>query len=422
MIELERRRETAAAAWDLDDAIVLVGAGEPIPIPGAGRQTYPFRVHAEYSYLAHEKRPGSVLAYDPREGWTDFVPVVTDVERIWDGATDVEGTPRTQLDPWLAARRTLPIAALGCPVDGVACDDELTRRLREQLTHARRPKDAWELERMRRAAAATAAGFLKVREVIRPGVTEREVEIEIEAAFFRAGGQRVAYDTIVASGPNAAVLHFTPTDRVLGDGEPLLIDAGAEVDGYACDVTRTYPAGERFSAEQRALYTVVLEAEQAALGRCRAGKEWREIHLEACGDLTAGLVDFGLLRGRAETLVERYAHMLFFPHGIGHMVGLGVRDASGSLPGRTPSNDPRLKTLRTDLPLQPGYVMTVEPGIYFIRPLLEDPRRREEFADDVDWQRVDTMLDFGGIRIEDDVLVTDGEPKVLTAAIDKFVF
>jgi len=350
------------------------------------------------------------------------VPVVTEVERIWEGATGGEGTPRTQLDAWLAARRTLPIAALGCPVDGVAFDEELTRRLREQLTHARRPKDARELRRMRRAAAATAAGFLAVREVARPGVTEREVQIALEAAFFRAGGQRVAFDTIVASGPNAAVLHFTPTGRVLRDGEALLIDAGAEVDGYACDVTRTYPAGESFSPEQRALYSVVLEAEQAAPHRCRAGKEWREIHLEACIDLTAGLVDFGLLRGRAETLVERGAHMLFFPHGIGHMVGLGVRDASGSLPGRPPSDDPRLKTLRTDLPLRPGYVMTIEPGIYFIRPLLEDPRRREQFADDVDWQRVDTMLDFAGIRIEDVVLVTDGEANVLTAAIDKFFF
>ncbi|MHC4493541.1 MAG: M24 family metallopeptidase, partial [Planctomycetota bacterium] len=193
-------------------------------------------------------------------------------------------------------------------------------------------------------------------------------------------------------------------------------------DGYACDVTRTYPAGETFSAEQHAIYTVVLEAEQAALDRCRAGKEWREIHLEACVDLTAGLVDFGLLRGQAESLVERAAHMLFFPHGIGHMVGLGVRDASGSLPGRTPSDDPRLKVLRTDLPLQPGYVMTIEPGIYFIRPLLEDPRRREKYADDVDWPRVDRMLDFGGIRIEDDALVTDGRPDVLTSAIDKLFF
>jgi Xaa-Pro aminopeptidase len=114
--------------------------------------------------------------------------------------------------------------------------------------------------------------------------------------------------------------------------------------------------------------------------------------------------------------------MLFFPHGIGHMVGLGVRDAGGTAPGRPPSEDPRLSTLRADLPLLPGYVMTVEPGIYFIRALLEDPQRREAFATDVDWERVDRMLDFGGIRIEDDVLVTDGKPDVLTSAIDSPFF
>lgn len=420
--DLDRRREAAAAAWNLDGAIVLVGAGQPVPIPGSGDQTYPFRVHPEYAWLAHGPRPGSVLAYDPREGWTDFVPEVTEAERVWEGATDVEGTPHKQLEPWLAVRQTLPVAALGCPLEGIACDEELTQRLRTQLTHVRRPKDAWELERMRRAARATQAGYEAVRDAIRPGATERMLQIEIEAAFFRAGGQRVAYDTIVASGPNAAVLHFAPGGRVLQGGELVLIDAGAEVDGYACDVTRTYAVGERFGVEQRALYTVVLEAEQAAIDRCRAGKEWREIHLEACVDLTAGLVEFGLMRGHPESLVERAAHTLFFPHGIGHLVGLGVRDAGGSAPGRPPSDDPRLATLRADLPLQPGYVMTVEPGIYFIRALLEDPRRRQAFADVVDWERVDRMLDFGGIRIEDDVLVTDGKPDVLTAAIDEPFF
>jgi Xaa-Pro aminopeptidase len=422
MPSLERRRKAVAAAWGLEDAVVLVGAGEPIPIPGGGDQTYPFRAHPEYYYLALGQRPGSVLAYDPLEGWTDFVPEITESERVWEGVPDVEGTPRTELEAWLAARQALPVAVLGSPVEGVASDEELTRRLRELLTHARRPKGAWELDRMRHAAQATQAGFEAIPKWIRPGVTERAIQIELETAFLRAGAQRVAYDTIVAGGPNSAVLHFTPTGRALRDGELLLIDAGAEMDGYACDVTRTYPVGDRFSAEQRALYAVVLEAEQAALDRCGAGTEWSDIHLQACADLTAGLVDFGLLRGNAESLVERAAYMLFFPHGIGHMVGLGVRDASGTLPGRTPSDDPRLKTLRADLPLQPGYVMTVEPGIYFIRALLEDPERRETHAEDVDWARVDQMLDFGGIRLEDDVLVTDGRPEVLTSAIERPFF
>ncbi|MHC4548923.1 MAG: aminopeptidase P N-terminal domain-containing protein [Planctomycetota bacterium] len=417
---LQRRRDAVAAAWDLADEVVLIGAGEPIPVPGRGDQTYPFRAHAEYFYLTDRERPGGVLAFDPKEGWTDFVAEVSEEERVWGGAVPSEGTPRSRLKEWRSRRQGLPVAALGCPLPEIEADLELSGRLREQLTHARRPKDAEELGRIRKAAAATAAGFAAARDAIRPGVTERDVQIEIEAAFFRAGAQQAAYDTIVGSGPNAAILHFAPTGRVLAEGELVLIDAGAEVDGYAADVSRTYPVGERFTPEQRALYTIVLEAQQVAIGKCRAGKEYRDIHLEACADLAEGLVDFGLLRGDPGALVERDAHALFFPHGIGHLVGLGVRDASGYLPGRKRSDRAGLAHLRCDLPLKPGYVMTIEPGIYFVPALLDDPRRREEFREEVDWSRVDALRGAGGIRIEDDVLVTDGRPEVLTGAIEKF--
>jgi Xaa-Pro aminopeptidase len=121
--------------------------------------------------------------------------------------------------------------------------------------------------------------------------------------------------------------------------------------------------------------------------------------------------------GAPDSLLERDTPALFFPHGIGHMVGLGVRDASGYLPGRTRSDRPGLNMLRTDLPLEAGYVMTVEPGIYFIPALLQDPALRERHRDAVRWDRVDALMTFGGIRIEDDVLVTTSEPEVLTSAI-----
>ena len=157
---------------------------------------------------------------------------------------------------------------------------------------------------------------------LQPGATERRIQIEMEAEFFRSGAACTAYDTIVGSGPNAAVLHFAPTERTLQRGEVLLIDAGAEIEGYAADVTRTYPVGGEFNAEQQAIYDFVLVAERNGIARCVPGKEYREIHLEANVDLARGLVDFGLLKGNAESLVEREAQALFFPHGIGHMVGL----------------------------------------------------------------------------------------------------
>jgi Xaa-Pro aminopeptidase len=272
---------------------------------------------------------------------------------------------------------------------------------------------------MRAAARATAAGFAAVTGLLRPGVTERQLQIEIEAEFFRAGATGTAYDTIVGSGPNAAVFHFAPSARPLGPGELVLIDAGADCENYCCDVTRTYTAGGRWSAEQRDLYDVVLAAQCAAIDRCRPGAEWKDIHQQTARDLAAGLTSIGLLRGDPHTLVEEGACALFFPHGIGHMVGLGVRDAGGRLPGREPDTRPGLENLRVDMPLQPGFVMTVEPGIYFVPALLRDRSRRETFRAQVHWELADRLLGMGGIRIEDNVLVTDGAPEVLTAAIPK---
>ena len=416
---LAARRDRVAAAWEFDDGIVLVGAGGPVSLPGYGDRVYPFRAHAEYFYLTDHERPGSVLAYDPREGWTEFVPEVTEEERVWMGGGVNVGTPLSALGAWLEARKGGPPAMLGCPLRHVEADGERTGRLREALRHARRPKDAIELQRMRRAAIATESGFKALRDGIRPGATERGIQIELEAEFFRAGGSGTAYDTIVASGSNTAVLHFLPTARVIGAGDLVLVDAGAECEGYACDVTRTYPAGDRFRPEQGEIYAVVLEAQENAIARCRAGVEYRDIHMEAAADLARGLKEFGILRGEVDSLVEGGAIALFFPHGIGHMVGLGVRDASGYLPGRERSDKPGLRFLRVDLPLEPGYAVTIEPGIYFIPALLNDAGRRERYRDEVDWERVGRMADFGGIRIEDDVLVTGGDPEVLTAAIPK---
>jgi Xaa-Pro aminopeptidase len=415
---LRERRARAAKAWGLTREIVLVGSGEPVFLPGHQDQTYPFRAHAEYLWLTDREKPGCVLAYDPKEGWTDFVPAVTEAQRVWEGASgEGEGVPLDGLAKWLRRRAKRPCAVLGARVKGARSDAALTKRLREGLLAARRPKDAEELRRMRDAARATAAGFARAIELLRPGVSERALEIEIEAEFYRNGAERTAYDTIVGSGPNSAVLHFMPTERAARDGELVLIDAGAEVRGYACDVTRTYPAGGAFTPEQRDVLAVVDEARRNGVARCRPGAEWRDVHLGACLDIARGLAHVGILRGTPEGLLAQDAHALFFPHGIGHMVGLGVRDAGGALPGRKKSRRPGLKYLRVDLPLEAGFVMTVEPGVYFIPALLRNAEKREQYRDAVAWDRVDRMPGFGGIRVEDNVLVTDNGPEILTAAI-----
>ena len=429
---LGARRARVAGAWGLKDEIVLVGAGRPIPIPGGADQTYPFLAHADYYYLTDREVVGGVVAFDPAEGWAEFVPPVTRAERVWEGRTDVPGRPIAELGAWLGARRGRAVVALGAAIPELAgaapkamAGEARTAEVAAALLHARRPKDAIELERMRVAARTTVPGYVAAHAMIREGVTERDIQVEMESAFFRHGASATAYGTIVGAGTNSAVLHFSPTSRRIRAGDVVLIDAGAAVGRYVSDVTRTWRAPgddggagteERFFHE---LYSLVRAVEEHAIARCTPGREWRDVHLAASLEIAEGLVALGIMKGRAEALVEMDAHALFFPHGLGHLVGLGVRDASGRAPGREPSTRPGLSSLRVDLPLELGYTITVEPGIYFIPALLQDPANRARYRDVVAWDRVDDLLDFGGIRIEDNVVITDGLPEVLTAAIPK---
>jgi Xaa-Pro aminopeptidase len=180
-------------------------------------------------------------------------------------------------------------------------------------------------------------------------------------------------------------------------------------------VTRTYPASGPFTAEQQHLYDAVLRANRAGIDACRPGARWHEVHRSAALVIGAALVEAGVLRGDPETLLERGAITLFFPHGVGHMVGLGVRDAGGTQPPRVPA--PGFPAIRVDLALEPGYAMTVEPGVYFVEPLLRDASRDDRYRELVDWDAVERFAGFGGIRLEDNVVVTDDGCDVLTSAI-----
>ena len=208
----------------------------------------------------------------------------------------------------------------------------------------------------------------------------------LEAAFLRNGGDFLAFESIVAAGDHAAVLHFSPTARELRDGDLLLVDAGAEYRGYASDVTRSYAAGGTFTAEQALVHDTVRRAGETAIAACRPGVEWHDVHRAAALVVAEGLVELGVLRGSAETLVESGAATLFFPHGVGHMVGLGVRD-TGAASDDASEPVPGLPPLRVDIPLRPRHAWTVEPGIYFVPALLA----RERGRDDVDWDRVDAL-------------------------------
>ncbi len=317
-------------------------------------------------------------------------------------------------DEWLKQRAGRNIRWLGVPKESTA-DEEF----RVTLTHARRPKDATEIALMEEAIRATAVGHEAARSLIKPGITERQLQIELEAAMFRAGADGLGYPTIVGSGPNSAVLHFAPTNRHVGKDEVVLIDAGGEVNGYTADVTRTHPANGKFTTDQQMIYDAVFRANEQVIEGCKIGIEWSELHKVAALSMAGSLQKMGLIRCSAQEAFDTELISLFFPHGIGHMVGLGVRDAGGVFPGRDGQCKVAGVAIRMDLPLADGYLVTVEPGLYFIPALLRDKERRKKFQNVVDWTAIEPLIGKLGIRIEDNILVTTSRPRNLTEAIPK---
>ncbi len=435
---LAERRARVAKRWELTDEVVLLRAGEPSSWSGTD-QHFAFLPHPDVAYLTAVGSPGTTLAFDAAaDEWELFGPRFTPERLVWEQPPTPVGRPLDELDEWLAQRSDRTLIELGAgatmPEVPPATDSNEEKasadpvlRLSAAVALERMTKDDAELDDIRRAAAASTAGFEWVYANAAPGMTEREIQVGMEAQFYAAGAPRVAYDSIVASGSHGAYLHYVyagddplrPATRAVEAGDLLLIDAGAQFGGYASDVTRTMVVGADPTDEQRFLWDLVLSAQQQTIDMCRPGNVWRDVHLAAARILGAGLVEMGLLRGDPAELVTEGVVALFFPHGLGHLLGLSVHDITSVPYSREPSDDPLLAKLGPNRVLEPGMVTTVEPGIYFIDALLGDPARREKFAENVVWERVDELRGFGGIRIEDDVLVTDGDPEVLTAAIAK---
>lgn len=399
---------------------MLVAAGEPIGIPGGQDQTYPFFAHPHYYWLSGSRRPGGVLAFDPEEGWTDFRAPIAQAERVWEGAEgEAGGQDVAGLKGWLEARQGRPLALVGAALSGINADERLSERVCRELQHLRRPKDDGEVALVARAVEASARGYARVTEWLKPGISEREVAIRLEAEFFLGGADRTGYGTIVGSGANSAVLHWPASGKRMAAGELVLIDAGGSIDGYTADITRVYPVNGEWDARQRDLHAILLQAQVNALEGCQVGVEWGDLHTRTATEMAAGLRSLGILRCSPEEAVESEAIAMFFPHGLGHMLGLGVRDASGLAPGRTETRLFAGARLRMDLPLEANYLVTVEPGLYFIPALLNDPEKRAQHQHRVAWDELSPWIELGGMRIEDNVLVTPQGPRNLTAAIPK---
>lgn len=267
-------------------------------------------------------------------------------------------------------------------------------RPRRLIHGMRMTKDADEISLMSRAGEVAAEAHVEAMKATAPGRWEYEIEAVIEQVFRRHGASGPSYTSIVAGGANACILHYVDNARRLQDGDLVLVDAGCELDWYASDITRTWPVGAAFSGPQRDVYELVLETEIAGIADATVGMTNHEMQHRAVRRLTEGMVSLGLLRGRVDELIEAEAYKRFYMHGIGHYLGLDVHDVG-------------VYYVDDDVgePYAPGTVITVEPGIY-VSP-----------GDET----VDEAFRGIGVRIEDDVVVTEDGPVVLTGGVPKAI-
>jgi len=435
---IERRRRLGERLTR--PALLVSGFSRPRNFDG---NRFPFRAESHFLYLVGQAIEGAALFVEPGRAVL-YAPEPDPEEELWSG-------PMPTLDD-LAERAGLavePIESLSVPEgtltlpaqdwDGALWQGELVGRdveagsgpelddesvaLAEALIELRLTHDDAAIDQLRQAAWATAQAHHAGMAATRPGQREAAVRAAMEAAFV-AWGYTASYNPIVTR--HGEILHATRYDGVLEPSDLLLADVGAETpEGWAGDVTRTWPVSGRYSPTQRALYDVVLASQRAALECVRPGARYLDVHRAAGRALVEGLVALDIFRGDAEELYELGAAALFFPHGVGHLLGLDVHDMedlgdrAGYAPGRQRSKAPGDRYLRLDRDLLPRMVVTIEPGFYRIPHLLD---RSEEVGALEKFLRRDELAryaDVRGIRIEDDVLVTESGAEILSAAIPK---
>lgn len=435
---------------------IAIYAGNPRPRNYAANP-YPYRADSHFLYLTGAQLPGAILVgYEHH--WELFTTPPTAEDALWHGpsaswdelrqalAVDKirplqEFTQRIRalggpeniatlpaIDPWTRFHQAQTLQRSWKNLDSLAVNPaslaDKDARLADVLIELRLVHDDAALTMLRQAAKATAAGHLAGMAATKPGLREHDIRAAMEGEWI-ARGLCPAYNSIITV--HGEVLHHNTYHNELAAGDLLLVDAGAEYEGWASDVTRVWPVSGRFSSTQQDLYTVVLLAQQKACDRVRPNTRYRDLHLATCIDLSQGLVDLGILRGKPEDLVERGAHALFFPHGLGHLLGLDVHDMedlgdrAGYAPGRTRSQQFGLSFLRLDRDLKPGMLVTIEPGFYQVPAILNDRHRCEAFDRDgtLNRARLQYFADARGIRIEDDVLCTKSDPEILSAEIPK---
>jgi len=440
-IHAERRTRLAHT---IDKPILLMGNGErPRNLP---MSTVPFRQDSTFLYFTGCTIPGAAILIENGES-TIYLPQPAEDDALWHGVshtieemaqplgfTKVKATDCLEQDAKkLSALETIAIPDLaqtlraqkiyGDPL--VYGQQNGSDALIDAIIQMRRILSHEEVAEMQATAVVTKAAHCAAMSITRPGVHEREVAAAFHNVVARAG-LRTAYPSIVTV--EGDVLHNFRYVNTAKSGQLLLLDGGAEAtSGYATDVTRTWPVSGTFNTQQRAAYQAVLSSQLAAIDMVRPGVRYRDIHMKASQVLAEFLVDEGLLTCSAEDALETGAHAIFFPHGVGHLLGLDVHDMenfgdrAGYPAHRHRSDQFGTGYLRLDLDLEPGMCVTIEPGFYVVSAILQDTSLRERFHNQVDFDRALEWVGFGGIRIEDNVLVTTDDPHVISAATPKSI-
>jgi Xaa-Pro aminopeptidase len=456
MPSLEFHRSRRSAFLDSIDGPVLLFAGGFLP-RNYPANVHPFRADSSFLYFFDRPEPDAAALFDPAARTvTLFLHERTAADALWHGTTPPfeEELARHGVDailPVEALKEHVLRLARGRRVRSLAVSDPKTTKLANEITGESRVFDSvggltdpaladalfalrsrklpMELDEIRRAAAVTHEAHVRAIAATAPGGTEAALTAIVEGTFVHHGCTW-AYPTILSV--RGEVLHNNHHGNDLRSGDLVLLDAGAEApSGYCADVTRTWPVSGRFDALQAEIYDIVLRAELAAIAKVRPGVRYRDLHLESARVIADGLVQMGLLRGSPDALVESGAHAIFFPHGVGHQLGLDVHDmeAFGDRlhypAGRARSEQFGTCYLRMDRDLLPGMVFTIEPGIYFVPAILTDRALTERFAGQVDFVRALEIArkhggrGFGGVRIEDDVSCAESGAEVLTSSIPK---
>lgn len=413
----------------LPDGLILLAGG--MNVSRNHDVDFVFRQRSDFLYLTGVEEAGCFLLIDPRRNQNIlFIPRIDNHHRVWLGhvpgpseAASLFGIKRVLYADEMSAelrRRRAGYKRIYADQDcWKRSGSDLSGRrnspaeLRDALDELRAVKTPGELDLMRSASKVSSLAHRAVMASVRPGLHEYELQAVFESECARRGLRHLGYPTIAAAGVHGAVLHYIGNKARLAGGELFLIDGGAELKGYGADITRTYPANGRFTRRQRDIYQIVLETQKTCIERARPPINSAELHVLSMTMIAEGLKSLGLLHGDTAGLVEGGAVRLFYPHGLTHMLGLDVHDVTGGR--KRKMKNPGKVPVRFVAKLEPGFVITMEPGIYFIAALLKDPALRAKHRGSIRFDRAEKFLDFGGVRIEDDVVIrATGAPLNLT--------